>query len=756
MLEDRAAKQLLLAGDMRYEAAELEKAAEIWQSVIERYPRSKVRFEAHLKLGSYHLQKKQAYDKARAHFEAAAGEENRDDSQRAEATLQVGVCFYEARHYGQCFEMMRRVIERFPVSTQVNQAYYYIGLGHFKQGHYGRAIESLERVGTAVGQGDQNAEKLEAGKRFYVKIEDADLAILEKDDSVPVTLTTTEGDEEKLSCVPVGRNVRVVLGSLPSRLGRPQKGNGVLEVTGTSKVTVRYTDSHTAARQFNTARQRQVAVVGNALVQVMDGAFSEGLQGVVLGKEVNLQVSDADRDVGDGADTLQARVEVLRQKTAEEIETERNKLLLERKNKPQDPKPLAPGKPPIVPGIAGVRLEEPEPEVDPYKVVDSVLVSFTEVRLPRIETRVIRPADANATKEGNATLPAPVLAPTPEDPSLHTGVFRASVPLDQAEAVTAGNARLESRPGDWVRIVYLDQSNITPQPREITTMARCVEGNLGGVRVTRTEIADEQLALKTKLKTASALTFIGAQYKDFGLEQKAQSKFREALAVCEEAADEARKLGGAMLEETYVQLWRIYFAMDQLDLAAAMSLRLQREFPESGFLDEAILQQARVAQKRGDFPRAIALFSNLTSLTKSQLRGEGQYGIGECYEEMAKAAARASSEPLFERAFQAYKAVFDQFPESGRVGDAVAKMANFYYQKQDFARAVDVFEKVLADHPDANFLDVILFNYGRCLYRMDRKSDAKRRFDQLIDEFPESPLAAEAKRISQALTKATP
>ncbi len=66
----------------------------------------------------------------------------------------------------------------------------------------------------------------------------------------------------------------------------------------------------------------------------------------------------------------------------------------------------------------------------------------------------------------------------------------------------------------------------------------------------------------------------------------------------------------------------------------------------------------------------------------------------------------------------------------------------------------DVFEKVLGDHPDANFLDVILFNYGRCLYRMERKGEARKRFDQMIDEFPESQLAPEAKRISQALAKA--
>jgi len=295
--------------------------------------------------------------------------------------------------------------------------------------------------------------------------------------------------------------------------------------------------------------------------------------------------------------------------------------------------------------------------------------------------------------------------------------------------------------------------NTTPGPRTLTTRAKCVEGNLGGVRVTKTEINDAELALKTKLKTADALTHIGTQYRDFGLDDKAQIKYEEALAVCEEIVDEARKLGGGILEETYVQLWRIYFAMDKLNLAGAMSVRLQREFPDSIYLDEAILQQARVAQKRGDYTRAVALYQNLTRLTKSQLRGEGQYGIGQCYEEMAKAAG-GNTEQAFERAFQAYKAVFEQFPESGRVGDAVAKMANFYYVKKDYARAVDTFEKVLSDHPDANFLDVILFNYGRCLYRMDRKGDARKRFNQLIDEFPESQLAPEAKRIAQALATA--
>ncbi len=121
---------------------------------------------------------------------------------------------------------------------------------------------------------------------------------------------------------------------------------------------------------------------------------------------------------------------------------------------------------------------------------------------------------------------------------------------------------------------------------------------------------------------------------------------------------------------------------------------------------------------------------------------------------MALKARADQADRLFERAFLAYQAVFENFPESGRIGDAVARMAAFYYQKEDYARAVDVFENVLSDYPDANFLDVILFNYGRCLYKLDRRAEARRKFDQLINDYPESEIAPEAKKIVDALKKA--
>jgi TolA-binding protein len=727
LVEDRAAKKLLAAGDTRYEAEEIAKAVEIWQSVIERYPRSKVRYLAHLRLGDYFLERDRAYDRARVHFEAIASEENGDDALRSEATLKMGVCFYHGRNYGKCFQLMRGVIEEFPTSPEVNQAYYYIGLGHFQLAHYSRAIDALEKVGTTLASDKADGNKLEAGKRFFVKIEDADLAVLDPDEGLKVRCESSGGDSETIECFSVGRNVRLVLGSIASRLGVPRPDNGTLEVKGGDTVRVTYVDEHTADKKLNVPVVVNVNVVGDGVVAITDGAFEETLNGVVLGKNVNLRVADPDRDVSDDADQLKVTVEVYRQKTEEEIENEL-----------------------IAMGTAEETDGEQEaPEIERYRRVDQAELSLTEAELT--EQQRGRPADPADGEDADVLAVIDDPAAGVDASAIHSGVFHGSIPLIKSEQVVVGDEFLQAIPGDQVRLIYLDESNSGSGPIELVNKARCLEGNIGGVRVTRAEISDQELRVQTQLKTASALTKIGNRYKEFGLKNKAREKYDGALAVCEDIMVDARRLGGRMLEETYVQFWHIYFEMDRLELAASMCQRLQREFPNSGFVDDALLQLGEVARKQEDFRRAIGIYTRLVNMEDSLLRGEAQYGIAEAYEQMAAQAGERGGAELADRAFQEYKKVFDHFPDSGRVGESVAKMAEYYYEREDFDRAIDTFDNVLDNYPDAKFLDVILFNYGRCLYRMQRRPEARRRFDQLIGDFPESPLAADAKQISDTL-----
>ncbi len=763
LVEDRAAKKLIEAGDARIEAEETKKAVEIWQSVIERYPRSRVRFEAHMRLGNYFLDRERAYDRARAQFEAIASEENRDEDQRAQATLKIGTCFYHAHNYGKCFQVMRDVIEKFPVSKHVNEAYYYIGLGHFQLGHYSRAIAALEKVGTTLSADDSRVDKIEAGKRFFVKIEDADLAVLEPGEAVEVQCETTSGDTETVKCYPVGRNVRIVLGSIVTRLGTPASYNGTLEVKGDDKVKVTYIDKHTADRKFDQPVSFDATVVGDALAAVTDGAYSEAIGGAVLGKVVNIQITDPDRDLTPKADVIKAVVEVYRRKTEAELQAELVDAAVKEGETPKTAEEAAAEK----------------TEQDKFKLVDRVEVVLTEAQIQErrfgLEDAAVGPrADkaepkAEATEAGNPNNSEAKSKPGGEaesskksdppaaqskDDSVHTGVFRASVPLAKLETAVANDDMLQAVSGDVIRVTYLDEKNTGEGVRQAQAEARAIEGDLSNVRVTRAVINDQELRIQTALKSANALTNIGNRYKEFGLKDNADAKYRQALSICEDVMRDARALGGTLLEQSYVQLWQIYFQMDRLELAAAMAERLEREFPNSGFVDDALLQLADVARKQNNLRRAIGIYTRLVNMKDSQLRGEAQFGIAQCYEQMAVDAPANNSSQLYDRAFQEYQKVYEQFPESGRVGEAVAKMANYYYQQKDFSRAIDTFETVLANHPDAKFLDVILFNYGRCLYRMNRRDQARLRFDQLIADYPESPLAPDAKKISDALAKA--
>ena len=121
-------------------------------------------------------------------------------------------------------------------------------------------------------------------------------------------------------------------------------------------------------------------------------------------------------------------------------------------------------------------------------------------------------------------------------------VPRTTLPLARSETATAGDDALQAMPGDLIVVTYVDERHVGPEARPLVFKAKCVEGSLGGVRVTQTQISDQELRVKTQLKTASALTNIGNRYKEFGLKQHADAKYEQALRLCEEVSADARKL----------------------------------------------------------------------------------------------------------------------------------------------------------------------------------------------------------------------
>ena len=82
-------------------------------------------------------------------------------------------------------------------------------------------------------------------------------------------------------------------------------------------------------------------------------------------------------------------------------------------------------------------------------------------------------------------------------------------------------------------------------------------------------------------------------------------------------------------------------------------------------------------------------------------------------------------------------------------------MAEYYYSKEDFTRALDIYEEALQQYQDSKFIDVVLYNYGRCLVKMKKYDAALEKFNQLISAYPNSKNVANAQKIVEAIQKRT-
>ena len=698
LVDDKKAKALLDAGDARFDAGELSAALDLYKAVLDRYPVSRWRFLARLKMGKQFLKEKK-FDLALDQFRRVAVEENKDADQRGDASLQVGICFFEMGKFEEAFGELRKVIKSYPGTAYSNDAYYYIGQAHFKMGRFANAIEAFKNVGTSIDPQAQEAEKLDAGKRLYVKIDDKDLSAQAGETGVVVTITTSSGDKESVTCFPVTPGAPILMGSLRTQLGDAKPGDSIVQLIGTDKITVTYTDKQTADAQLNVTRTKEIRVVGNARVKVVDGAFAESVGAVVLDKPAFLLVADSDRDTSAKSDEIEVIVRTKR-------------VVEENPDSEKAEKPIT---------NIQAALEAAEKAEPVFKVIDEKKVKLVE-----------KPADGAAPGA-----------------AVHTGAFIGTISIAR-QGETPNPSAIVAQVNDVLEIEYLDEVSLEAKPATRKTVAKVIEGNLNPLQVANAKINDEELKFKTALKTSEALKNIGNIYKDLGLMKQSQDRYKQALAETEQVARSYGALNQRLLEQTYVQMWKIYYAMDDLGRAAQMCLELQRRFPESPFVDDALLLMGQVSQKQGKFQEAIGVFRRLAALKNSPLAPAAQFAIGECYEELGTAQ---KNKIYYDEAFLAFKACFEKFPNANQAGDALSKMAEYYYSKEDFTRALDLYEEALQQYQDSKFIDVVLYNYGRCLVKMKKLDDAVGKFNQLITTYPNSKMVANAQKIVEAIEK---
>jgi len=821
--DEAAARRLLKRADDLFLARETERAVKMIESVIEQYPASKAAFEAWLALGKHHVDVADypAAITALRHLGALKKPDQeptgRDLDLYLEGLYLTGIAHFQTRQFAAAFPILRKITNSYHNTVWAHQSHYYIGMCHFAQGNWNRAIEALGLVGTFVDPNGPAIEYAEAGRRFFVKIEDADLPVLFRLGKKPsVTLETQNGDKETLDLVsrrneidgqssggnqdscfaakrnrfppllcPLGSEAGIFIASIPTQVGVARPGDGVLQVIGGDTITAKYVDENAQDGRKGVVREKTVRVVSTATLRYTLGTFESNAAGAFLGQPLYLLLHDVDQDTTPEADTATVKLtsRTKRPRDArEELESERVEGGASRKEKAEG-RAAAPSTLHAPPSTAEGDDDEQ------YVVRDEALLKLTEL-----------PAEAAGSRQGKEASPESSL---PTAGPVHTGRFGGSVTLSSArEGQPPKDSRQEAADsrqrkgaipdsslptasrrlptagpiltcavGDEIVATYVDELHIGGEVhRQITATIQVVGEIDGRPRATQNIVPDPVLRARKLLVEATAYLELARIFRSMGLAKGAREKAVEGLerveSILREQGDPSafrRAADGAtrarspippqLREEAFKLKWELHIVQDDFDNAIATCRLFNRLYPDSPFVDQALMGIATVRMERKEYADAIAVCRHVLALATSGAKAEAQFRIAEATEAIAAKAlaarplGAAKAPQQSEAAIQQYRICAEKFPESEFAGRSLAKLVDYYVEQNDFARAEDLLEQVFQDYPDSAFLDSMLLKWVLVAYRRGDFAKAYEKCSQLIFEYPASEHAKEAKEL---------
>jgi len=748
--EDFAARQLLQRATDLLLAGESERGVKMLQTVVDQYPESPIRFEAYLALGK-HMVQTNNFPQAVIYLARLREMEDPEKPLKGdpldmflEALYLTGVAHFQSKQYGAAFPILRKITADYPNTDWANQAYFYIGMCHFAQGNWNKAIESLGLVGTFIDPDAPGVSFVEAGRRFYIKIEDGDLPVLEQlGRETRVKLETGAGDSEELVAIPISGKGTLYIASIQTRIDRPTPGDNLLQVRGGDRITVTYLDDNTLEGQKDVPRQSQVVVVSTAAVAFTMGTYESKATAAFIDQPLSVLLQDADMDVSDRADAAKVRIVSRYKETLEDELAEAEALA----------SATAPTQPLTEASLRDTFGLDEQKRKERWRIRDEVVLTVTEL------AQAEEGAPAGAAVNGAAGASADAGSSGP----LHSGRFGGSVRIGAftpGQAVDRNDQTLIADTNDQVTVTYVDELHIGgDSPRDVTADIQVV-GKLDTSVVARQNVVtDAVLRARKNLVEATAYLELARIFKSMGLSEGAGEKADQGLDRVNPVITEEAPIPSELREEALRLKWELYIAQGKYDQAIATCQTFNQMFPDSPFVDQALMGIGHIRKEAEQYDKAIEIYREVLALENSQAKAEAQFRIAECMEEQAKIrVAMAKDAPEYsikdaEAAVQAYKQCAEQHPESQFAGPALGKLIDYHLATRDFVQADDLLRQVFTDHPDADFLDGMLLKWVLVSYQMGDYGKALDKCNQLIFQYPGSTYAAQAKQLLPTIEK---
>jgi outer membrane protein assembly factor BamD len=172
----------------------------------------------------------------------------------------------------------------------------------------------------------------------------------------------------------------------------------------------------------------------------------------------------------------------------------------------------------------------------------------------------------------------------------------------------------------------------------------------------------------------------------------------------------------------------------------------------------------------GNYILAVAALREFLTLYPSHPRADfAQFLVAEAYFRQKNGPDRDQSSTR--KALAEYERLLDLYSTSPQVENARKRirecreslarseyMVGWFYQKGRKAwRAATLrYEGILADYPDYERLDEVLFRLSQCLEAAGRKAEALPLLDRLLGEYPQSAYSGEARKLKDELLQKLP
>jgi len=714
---DPQARQLFDKAIELMEYKQYERGLAMLNTVVRDYQGTIIAHKAHMAMGKHHLDQR-ATSEALSHFMLLTrvvapepGEKQSEEMQELyhESLFQAGFAQYQAGQYSAGFPLFRRLTEIAGKTKWANQAYFYIGMSHYRMGNWNKAIDSLSLVGTEVesAEGD-DLGRIEIGQRFYAKISDADIPVMRKlGQEVEATVKVSSGDVEVVKGAPVPGKTEEMLASVPTALGTAKPNDGLLQMVGGDTLEVTYLDDSTLDGKKGVPRTGKVRAVSTGTVGFYLGDNSTPAYVAYPGQPQVVILRDADLDTSPGAETVTVVV-----KSLYKVE--------------EDAKPTE--------GDALDIFALDESEEDKWTERDSVTITLTE------------------SGEGSA---------------IRTGLFIGKVqlaPFSEGASIDKSDATLHTAELDELSVSYTDKIHLYGDDERTSETRVKVSGSVNsGVTADQYVVFEELLKARKGAVEAEALVGLGAIYKDMGLDQRAGQRAGEALEKVDPVIMNREKLPGEIVEQAFKLKWESELLKNDFVGATATCLAFNRLYPESVLADQALMTLGRSLTDRGEFKQAVDVYGRVLQLENPISAAEAQFRIGETLQREAEQIAAAEEEhkskwtaqgltkatALQNRmspAINAYTKTYQTYPESSFAAEALGRVVRHYVETESFAQAADLLASAFTDYPDAAFLDEMLLLWANVAFRMGDNETAKSKLQQLIFDYPSSQYVAEARK----------